>query len=216
MYIDETIDCVKYSYEYYIDNLHQMGYIKLYEYFIGEPYNLIISYNSDTTTDKEKMISVTTSDKPRNKYMLGFRERNSNLFHIKISKSWVDSCKKLLNIENSINDLKCKIYDLKPDQTTQIEIFDEMFKLGLTAFGQKNKIKALDYFEKCLSIQNNDNIILYNIACCYSGIDNNKSLNYLKMSIKNGNNDINWIQSDPDLAELRSTKEFKFFLKEIL
>src|SRR4029078_11058756 len=98
---DELVDAVKYMNEYYEDAIHCYGHVILYNFFVPDPYNIIISYKKEQDRDQSSKIFVRGAQVPQNKYHLGYtgNKKESELYKVKISKKWVEDCQHLLNLE---------------------------------------------------------------------------------------------------------------------
>jgi predicted Zn-dependent protease len=74
--------------------------------------------------------------------------------------------------------------------------------------------KAKNEIKLGLSLNPDDNVMLYNAACAYSRINEKKSaVNTLKNIISNGYEDFDWIKRDPDLDNIRSDPEYIELMK---
>ena len=76
--------------------------------------------------------------------------------------------------------------------------------------------KGLQIDERLSRLKPNDPIILYNLACSYSLVnDVDRSLETIKRAIGYGYDDIEHLERDSDLENLRGDNRFKEFLSKI-
>lgn len=69
--------------------------------------------------------------------------------------------------------------------------------------------KAIHYFKESSSISNASVEPVYNLACAYAVMGNKaKAISYLKQACTKTHEAKTWAASDPDLADLRGTREF--------
>jgi serine/threonine protein kinase/Tfp pilus assembly protein PilF len=70
--------------------------------------------------------------------------------------------------------------------------------------------KAVEFAERSLSIDPEDPMLLYNVACTYAGLNRiDDALSCLERAVDKGFGHKEWIDHDPDLDGLRSTPRFK-------
>lgn len=94
--------------------------------------------------------------------------------------------------------------------------FEVSYSNRAAAFlAQKNYDKAMDDLNKALSINPNHPVVHYNFAAIYS-IQNQsaRSLISLDKALELGFNDYAFLQQDPDLVNVRKSKEFREILKK--
>jgi tetratricopeptide (TPR) repeat protein len=85
---------------------------------------------------------------------------------------------------------------------------------AINALRNKDYPKAIELYNKVLEKDPGDVLTLYNIACAYSlNGDKEKALDALKKSVKAGYSNFGHMNTDPDLAPIRDTEEFKALLK---
>ena len=72
--------------------------------------------------------------------------------------------------------------------------------------------KGLSIDEKLANLRPDDSMILYNLACSYSLLnDIDKALEAIKKAIERGYNDFDYLQYDNDLENLRQDNRFQEF-----
>ena len=77
--------------------------------------------------------------------------------------------------------------------------------------------KGLVIDERLMQLRPEDPIVLYNLACSYSLLnDLDKSLRAIKKAINCGYSDFSHLEHDADLVNLRNDSRFKRYLKRIL
>lgn len=211
----EYIDCVKYMYEYYEDPISCYGYVKLYEYFVGEPYNIIISYKAYDNQLEHQKITVTKATEPRNNYLLFLEHKESKLYPVRKLKTWIEDCKKLLDKQKNIEYMQYQLYKANLNENVPPETYYESMDLGIDEFRKNNIMTAIGYFFDCLNFKEDDEMAYYNLACCYSQIDKIKALEYLSKSVENGNRNWNWVLCDNDLDEIKSTTKFQEIIQKM-
>ncbi len=73
---------------------------------------------------------------------------------------------------------------------------------------------AKDYAHRALTINPDDPLLLYNIACMYSLLgESDEALDYLEKSIDKGYGQKNWVEHDSDLDSLRGLPRFKMIVE---
>ncbi len=81
------------------------------------------------------------------------------------------------------------------------------------ALGKPNK--AEDDLKKAASMEPKNNAVHYNLACLYSTTKKlDLAADSLNLALANGFNDSDSLRNDPDLADLRKTKEFRQILEK--
>lgn len=92
---------------------------------------------------------------------------------------------------------------------------DALILLGdlYTRIGEYEKGLAID--EKLVQLRPYDPVVLYNLACSYSLMNEvNKALRTIKLAVKYGYHDFKHLDKDKDLANLRKDKRFQRFIKK--
>ena len=85
---------------------------------------------------------------------------------------------------------------------------------GQAALG--NKIKALKWVQRALTLEPNDPMTLYNAGCIYALMNmNDEAVEALLKAIDTGISQRAWFENDPDLSELRSSKKFDKIWKKL-
>ena len=94
--------------------------------------------------------------------------------------------------------------DLNPDDA-------RAYNLGATTLAKLGNIpRALEFAQKSLSIEPEDPLILYNVACLYALIDKREeALAYLERAVTNGFGHKESMANDPDLDSIRKTPWFQ-------
>ena len=88
-------------------------------------------------------------------------------------------------------------------------------QLGATvAANLGEREKATDYARRALTINPDDPLLLYNIACMYSLLGNStEALNCLEKAVDKGYGQKDWVEHDSDLDSLRELPRFKTILE---
>ena len=94
--------------------------------------------------------------------------------------------------------------DLYPDDA-------RAYNLGATTLAKLGNIpRALEFAQKSLSIEPDDPLVLYNVACLHALIDKREeALGYLERAVKNGFGHKESMANDPDLDSIRKTPWFE-------
>ncbi|HEV7800316.1 MAG TPA: protein kinase, partial [Burkholderiales bacterium] len=94
--------------------------------------------------------------------------------------------------------------DLNPDDA-------RAYNLGATTLAKLGNIpRALEFAAKSLSIEPEDPLILYNVACLYALTDKREeALGYLERAVTNGFGHRESMANDPDLDSIRKTPWFQ-------
>lgn len=83
------------------------------------------------------------------------------------------------------------------------------------AYYQKDYWRSALYYDSVVAEKPKDPIHFYNASCSHSLAGNKqKAIEYLKMSLQNGNNNFSWISYDSDLDPIRHMDEYRNLLKE--
>jgi serine/threonine protein kinase/Tfp pilus assembly protein PilF len=73
---------------------------------------------------------------------------------------------------------------------------------------------AIEYARRALTINPDDPLLLYNIACMYSVLGNaDEALNYLEKAVDKGYGQKDWVEHDSDLNSLRDLPRFQRILE---
>ena len=76
------------------------------------------------------------------------------------------------------------------------------------------KETAKDYARRALTINPDDPLLLYNIACMYSLLgEPDEALNCLEKSVDKGYGQKDWVEHDSDLNPLRELPRFKMIVE---
>ena len=74
--------------------------------------------------------------------------------------------------------------------------------------------EAVELFEKVLEINSRDAAIHFNLACCFSLLENkDRGFRHLKLAVENGFDDFDLFKNHPGLAWLRVQKEWEALVK---
>ena len=94
--------------------------------------------------------------------------------------------------------------DLNPDDA-------RAYNLGATTLAKLGNIsRALEFAQKSLSIEPDDPLVLYNVACVHALIDmREEALAYLERAVTNGFGHRESMANDPDLDSIRKTPWFQ-------
>lgn len=96
---------------------------------------------------------------------------------------------------------------LKPDY------FQALTKLAQLYTEQKEYDKAISLFKKTIELYPKKNNLYYNIGCLYSKKHmETESISWLKKAIKNGFDNFQWMKTDPDLDNIRTSLNFQELL----
>jgi serine/threonine protein kinase/Tfp pilus assembly protein PilF len=100
--------------------------------------------------------------------------------------------------------------DLNPDDA-------RAYNLGATTLAKLGNIpRALEFAAKSLSIEPDDPLVLYNVACLYALIDKREeALGYLERAVTNGFGHRESMANDPDLDSIRKTPWFQAIAQAI-
>jgi adenylate cyclase len=103
-----------------------------------------------------------------------------------------------------------KTLELIPDDPVTLSRFSVIY----TLFGDRDK--AYDAVSRILVNDPDDGLVLYNCAATFALLDDNPmALECLRKALASGYKNIReWINSDPDFDDLRTTQEFKNLLGE--
>jgi serine/threonine protein kinase/Flp pilus assembly protein TadD len=94
--------------------------------------------------------------------------------------------------------------DLNPDDA-------RAYNLGATTLAKLGNIpRAMEFAAKSLSMEPDDPLVLYNLACLYALVDKREeALGYLERAVKNGFGHRESMANDPDLDSIRKTPWFQ-------
>ncbi|MBL7197009.1 MAG: hypothetical protein ISS47_02805 [Candidatus Omnitrophica bacterium] len=102
-----------------------------------------------------------------------------------------------------------KILKERPNFIEALKVLAELY----TKSGKYEEGLQLD--KKLIELLPYNHIVYYNLACSYSLIgDIDNSLKSIKKAIELGYNDFNYMNKDPDLANLRVDKRFEEILSK--
>lgn len=76
--------------------------------------------------------------------------------------------------------------------------------------------RAERWLQRALEIDQNDPVVLYNVACNYAVLgQTEKALGYLERAVEHGTVNVSWMRSDEDLASLRELRGFQRLLARL-
>ena len=188
-----------------------------YDFFVGEPYNIIIRVSKSGYNDK---LDIFSSDKPLDAFFKYMDEKiTEEIYVVNITKKWVDECYELYKLTKKINESKNTLFQTVPDIKTPHDLYKEHFRMGLEFFSNDKEYDlALNEFNKCIKLKPTDINATYNIACCYSHkCDTENALKWLNIAVDNGALDYLCLESDKDLTFIKNTDGFsKIIERQIL
>jgi TM2 domain-containing membrane protein YozV len=86
---------------------------------------------------------------------------------------------------------------------------------GVKKYKEYDFQSAIIAFEKIIAIEPNDQATLFNLACCYSILEEKeKAFEYLKKAVENGLKDVERLKKHDGLAHLRVQPEWDNFILE--
>lgn len=206
----ETKQLLAQSYEiaYYEDPKSCSGYHKQTEYFIGEPYYMIVNIDPDR---KENGVNIFASKEPCNTYRISYdsSETTSSVTEVMLDKSWIDECKEILDAELSAKKKKQNVYKTRPLPINDVSL-DNLWSSGTYNLIKANYQDAISDFTKYLEMKPDNTGSVYNIACAHALLkDKVKAFEWLNKAIECGYTDWQYTLDDDDFKELREEKEFK-------
>ena len=102
-----------------------------------------------------------------------------------------------------------------PVLDTNRETLSELKRRGIEEFREFDFHGAIREFQKVLEISPNDPATLFNMACCYSIIEEKeKAMEHLSRAVEFGFNNFEKIQNHDALAFLRTQPEFDSFVEK--
>ncbi|XP_020589231.1 uncharacterized protein LOC110030705 [Phalaenopsis equestris] len=118
-------------------------------------------------------------------------------------------------ISNKIREIQIQNYLRKKEQK---EVRENDLREGLSLYKGGKYEEALEKFESVLGSKpepEEASVANYNVACCYSKLNQvNAGLSALEDALKAGYDNFKRIRSDPDLTNVRATKEFEALMKK--
>ncbi|MEW5818378.1 MAG: hypothetical protein AB1798_23690 [Spirochaetota bacterium] len=95
-------------------------------------------------------------------------------------------------------------------------IADRLELSAKVSYWKKDYLKAIDFYHLLFKAGKNDFDDLYNLACCYGQVgDEKRAAKYLKLAVEEGFTDINHIKSDSDFEKVKNSPKFKEVMSEI-
>ena len=106
----DEIAAQAYVLEAFDDQIHECGYIRGIRYYVNEPYNMVINC-------ADNIMSAVHATEPGNTYQCSFCQRQPHtykLHNVKLSKKFVDSCYKIMNMNMELEKAKKFVIENKP------------------------------------------------------------------------------------------------------
>lgn len=89
-------------------------------------------------------------------------------------------------------------------------------QLGNSYLERSEYDKALEQYKKALELEPNNSIALYNIACTYSRMKRiEDALDALERCVEAGYRDVEWMEKDSDLDNLRDEPRYKAIVRRL-
>jgi len=89
-------------------------------------------------------------------------------------------------------------------------------QLGNSYLERSEYEKALEQYNKALKIEPKNSIVLYNIACTYSRMKKiAEALDALERSVDCGYRDLDWMEKDADLDNIRDEPRYKALVRRL-
>lgn len=232
-YMDETIDAIKFfTFRQISSKIYDKEktinktinkIIKCAVYFIPN-YNIEIHIKPEFYEEFETSdyVDIKATNKPQNVYKIknDGDSYEAILENIKVEKKWVEKCLTTYKIQEQIKTLKNQIYFEAPDDKSNFEKTNDLFKLGMKCFESNNYELGRTYFLKCLESLNGDTtdeiyiLSHYNIACCYAReLNCEMSLLHLSNAVTNGYSDWAHVIIDRDMDLLLENQHFIQLIK---
>lgn len=118
--------------------------------------------------------------------------------------------------DDSSEDLDFEIQFLEGVIKTSPDFIEALINLGDLYTKKGFFEKGLNVDQKLFKLRPEDPIVLYNLACSYSLVnDVEKSFEAIKAAIKKGYSDIDYLEQDSDLANLKNFPLFEDFLAKM-
>lgn len=118
-------------------------------------------------------------------------------------------------VSSKVREIQMQNYLRKKEQK---ETRERELREGLQLYKSAKYEEALEKFESVLGSKpelNEASVASYNVACCYSKLNQVQAgLSALKDAMQAGYEDFKRIRSDPDLENLRKSKEFEPLIKQ--
>lgn len=94
--------------------------------------------------------------------------------------------------------------------------FDSILMQANRFVGQKEYLKAAQYYLALLKFNLNDSITIYNLACCYGQLGKaDLAVKCLVMAVRAGFRDFQLLEKDKDFAAIRFTPQFRELLSRL-
>jgi predicted esterase len=94
--------------------------------------------------------------------------------------------------------------------------FDGILMQANRFVGQREYLKAAQYYLALLKFNLNDSTTIYNLACCYGRLGKaDLAVKSLVMAVRAGFRDFKLLENDKDFAPIRHTPEFRALLSRI-
>ncbi|XP_053683040.1 RNA polymerase II-associated protein 3 isoform X2 [Sabethes cyaneus] len=120
----------------------------------------------ETITDCDIAISI------ENKHVTAHYRRMKAFEHLGKNKLAYINCQQLLKLTNNANELVKIKQDMERIETRLRQEADKLKLQGNTQLGNKNYVKACEYFSKAIDVFENDSIYYHNRSLCYFHMKN--------------------------------------------
>jgi len=119
-------------------------------------------------------------------------------------------------IDEKSEDLNFEIRFLEGVVRSSPDFIEALINLGDLYTKKGFFEKGLSVDQKLFKLRPEDPIVLYNLACSYSLVnDIEKSFETIKVAIKKGYRDLDYLEQDSDLVNLRNFPPFEDFLAKM-
>ncbi len=124
--IEEFIEVKKYDIEFYVDIVHRYGLVKCDDFFVGDPYNIIIRVVTSGDSDNKNNLTVFPSDKPLNVYDIDFTSGKvtKDVYSVMVPKKWVNDCYELYKLTTKSDELRQTLFRSVPDVKTSRDLYN--------------------------------------------------------------------------------------------
>ena len=179
----------------------------------------VIHKTGSSINEYVPIIKIVETDKPT----IFKINKNIVLEKIKISKDWVNECIEYNNLKKKLKDKKLKLFFKSPTQKTIDDLVTEEFNAGFESFTSKDYTDGIKHFKECLKLLKNEIVqeiyinAIYNIACCYSLLDNfEKTIKWLTKAVNTGY--CNWCETikDNDFKKIINNEQMVEIIKQMI
>jgi len=104
--------------------------------------------------------------------------------------------------------------DVELDVDIEI-LFDCLFNQALKSI-QNEVDKSIQYFSYCLAISPKNNLVFYNLSCCFALKKMvNESIRCLSKAVELGYSNLEHMLKDEDFSSIRNTKQFQDIVQKL-